>query len=112
MLQLQIGLSEWPESLNEQIAMFDSTPSEISQFSGIKFDKSFDSLDEFEGAVIRIGAHVAGLIFYHNSPVSGVVAVVPGFMEKKEKKHLLLSLMKIAGLSESQVLWRPEDSDP
>jgi hypothetical protein len=107
MLWSQLDVSNWPECLNKQIAMFRVLPSEIHAFSGIEFQQSFDSLDEFEGAVLRIGDKLAALIHYQNAPVLGTVLVVPEDVGAKEKECLLSDVMTLTGLSEEQIIWRP-----
>jgi hypothetical protein len=107
MLPSQLDVSEWPEFLNEEIAMFSAVPSEISAFSGIEFQRSFDSLDVFEGAVLQIGDELVALIHYPNAPVPGTIAVVAGCIDEEEKERLLSALMALAGLSDSLIIWRP-----
>src|SRR5687768_7064407 len=73
----QIGISEWPESLNDQAAMLDLEPNELQKRAGILFSPSCDSLDGFLGSVFRItNNQLVGLMRYDNNPVPGTILVV------------------------------------
>jgi len=102
----QLALNQWPASLNDQVAMLSLEPAELSRRSGIKFSKSYDSLDNFRGAVCRLPDFSFALIRYDNNPVPGtIIALEEGAYESQRGQRYLLEVLTALGADRKEMSW-------
>jgi hypothetical protein len=112
----QLSLDKWPDDLTCYLAVLKQEPLQISAHAGVIFSESFDNLDYFTGAILRLPNGVCVSLTRHkNSPETGTVIMV---VEPVEYPSLLVTeILNCLGLREDDITWRNpvlfnERSDP
>lgn len=97
----QLSLSEWPIGLEQDVAVLNLQPSDIQKRAGIRFERTHDGLDDFDGAVIQLGANkLLALQYYLNSPVPGTKLVLG-----KGSNLGLQEAVDLLNLKRSEITW-------
>jgi SpoVK/Ycf46/Vps4 family AAA+-type ATPase len=97
----QLTLDNWPIGLEQQVAFLTLRPIEIQHRSGIHFDRTYDSLDQFDGAVVQLDDNLfLALQHYLNSPVDGTKLII-----RTGSNRGLREAVSLLGLKQSEVSW-------
>lgn len=99
-------MANWPEHLNDQVAMLRLEPVEITARCSVYFESSYDGLDDFMGAICDIEGLTFALIRYNNNPVPGTIIVLGESVFDPKGGILQLSqILHALGATTEDVIW-------
>ncbi len=102
----QSPVADWPEKLNDQVAMLRLEPSELSARCGVYFEPSYDGLDDLMGAICHDEGQTFALIRYNNNPVPGTLIVLnEAAFDPKSGIAQLGPVLRALGATSEDVIW-------